>query len=394
MIDFLKNRRKWLAVFTCMVTSFLFFTIGLIWFFPKDALRQRVKHELEKAHLLKTPYTVSIEEVGLHLLRPGLALQKVTISQIASPEAKSPPVSLTLDAAHIYLSWMDVFLGRSSPHNIDIDLQLLGGTVSLKRLLTETNQNGSMEFVMESTSLQIDTLSKIFLQLPVEGTVSLKGKLILPLAEKADQQPAVGRFRLRDMQGDIEIKLSQVMFGGEHITMPWGSIPFPEQSQMLKGMLQSVLPAGLPLPRTQLGNLRGRLRIQNKQILAEGMQFQKPSAPPKSAALPVSISIDGFVSLEDSLEWSKLYLYVRILSWSEWLDACLTQARTSFGPKVDKTLQQEIEKQIPELKKSLQVVEREDKTLGIAIRESVTQPKATLQRTPPDSRITLQPIKP
>ncbi len=382
-----------LMIMLYVVWGFTFFFLGVYVFFPKDQIRSRLEQELSARMYSSSWGNIRIQDLDVYFFHPGIHLGKVTLTHRSSEgeetsSKRTPPRIITIDSIDVYVSWWDLLLGKMPPSTIQAEIKALGGQISLQLERTETeppknprtqDEGVNYRIHFQGKQLQFAEISKAISPIPFSGTFEFSSELTLPMDRKLNQP------KIRSLQGTTQVSIQGLTLGDGKTKFSLDSLPSTAQL-LIKPLLQKYTPSGIPIPKLQFGTMSGRVLIKNERASLEGWQFKNPvllTANTPATGIPMTLLVDGFISLGESSESSSYHLYLKISPWRKILEGVVSEIKTGLDPKKDEELIKSLEEQSRPLLDLVQMQERTDGFLGFAITGSLTNPVLSPQQNNP-----------
>lgn len=321
------------------------FFVALYASLPRDRMRERLERELSQDPSpmapLGTGMDVTIGDLGLSLLPPGIKAQTITLkprlaTQPAPPEAGDirKPSFFFIESLAVRTSLLDLLFGR---RGLRFDLSAFSGQASGEAGLS--GDEGFARLTAEHLALALLPGLAQALPLPLSGKLDLNVDLKAPLDKRTQRPQPVGA------AGLIELKVEDCVLGNGKAKLVVPGDPFLSQ--------------GLVFPRMVLGKVSGRAVVNKGRATLSEVHARSPD---------VEAIVDGYIELRDHFPLSELHLYLRFKPAPAFVQRepkieLMTSALSAMG-------------------------KRDDGFLGIAITGTAALPQARASRQPPPGTTT------
>ncbi|MCS6914780.1 MAG: type II secretion system protein GspN [Myxococcales bacterium] len=331
-----ERQRRVLAVVGYPAFGLFVFLVALYVSLPRDRLRERLERELSQEvgppSRLGTGMDVTIGELGLSLLPPGVRLEEVALRQRSTtpgPDGTArKPRTYFIESLVVRTSLLDLLRGRRS---LRVDLKAFGGTLHAQASLAGLKASAQIR-AADIALARVPGLAQI-VPLPLGGQMGLR----LDLEGEVDARQQ--RLITTTTSGLIEITVESGVIGDGKTKLIVPGDPFLSQ--------------GLTFPRLRLGRVAGRVVVGKQRATLDQFRIQSPDG---------EALLEGYIELRDPFPLSELHLYLR------------------FRPSPELSRR---EPTLELLVNSMSAGKRPDGFLGFAIQGTVAAPASRPSREPP-----------
>lgn len=345
------------------------FVLSLYLSLPLDRIKERLARELSQepgpppygsgGWGAGTGMDVSIGELDVHLLSPGVSLTDMKLVPRRPGSASSPssadsaggngkdkkPVPMLIDLLDVRVGWLDLIAQRRAAQ---LQLKAFGGSLEGEGGLGDDGAfvNGKIEQI----KIALVTYLAQVLPLPMTGTLSGSVDVKVPAVKPPPgappttpepRRPGAGpKLDMPKAGGVIELSLAQGTLGDGKAKLVVPGDPFLSQ--------------GLTFPKLNLGTLQAKVVVDRGRAAIADLHTRSPD---------VELWIDGYIELREPVQLSELHLYVR------------------FKPS-----QQLVQREptIEILNNAMAVGKRSDGAIGFAVTGSVALPRSRPAKEPPE----------
>jgi type II secretion system protein N len=316
-----RQRRLLIGVGYPLFGLFVFF-VAVYASIPRDRLRERLERELSQdpPARLGTGMDVTISDLSLSLLPPGVDLYDVALKQRALPP---PPAGEDKPQRP-----RTYFIRARSAR---IDVEAFGGSLFAEGRLSDKELSGKLR-ASEVGLAQVPGLLQA-VPLPLSGKAGLSADL------SGTVEPKTGRPVLSSLSGLIELSVEDLVIGD-------GKAKLVVPGDMF-------LAQGLTFPRVRLGRVSGRVVVSKGRVTLDQLRTRSPDA---------EAALEGYVDLRDPVQLSELHLYLRFRP-----SAALAQKEPTFDLML----------------KGMAAAMRPDGFLGFSVSGTLATPRSLPAKEPP-----------
>lgn len=345
------------------------FVLSLYLSLPLERIKERLARELSQepgpppygsgGWGAGTGMDVSIGELDVHLLSPGVSLTDMKLVPRGRGPASSPsstegaggngkdkkPAPMLIDLLDVRVGWLDLIAQRRAAQLL---LKAFGGSLEGEGGMSDDGAfvNGKIEQIKIGLVTYLAQVLPLPMTGTLSGTVDVKAPAVKPppgappTAPEIRRPGAGPRLDLPKAGGVIELQLAQGTLGDGKTKLVVPGDPFLSQ--------------GLTFPRLNLGTLQAKVVVDRGRAVIADLHTRSPD---------VELWIDGYIELRDPVQLSELHLYVR------------------FKPS-----QQLVQREptIEILNNAMAVGKRSDGAIGFAVTGSVAMPRSRPAKEPPE----------
>lgn len=274
--------------------ALLIFLLALYASIPRDRLRDRLERELSQdpspTARMGTGMDVSIGDLGLSLVPPGVTLRDITLKQraFAGPGADpglgagdkdkaSKPRAYFIESIALRASLLDLLVGARAGR---VELSGFDGEAMARARLSGQEVQANLDIKGIALAM-VPGLAQV-VPLPLTGALTATAEFQSGLDGKT------GRLQIAGATGLAEISLEDCTIGDGKAKLTVPGDPFLSQ--------------GLTFPKVKLGKISGKLVIAKGRATLDQVRTKSADA---------EASVEGYIELRDPLPLSEVHLYLR-----------------------------------------------------------------------------------